>query len=234
MTKKFAASLVLAALAGSLVVGLLANLAGAPSGSIPDWIEAIATVAAFIAAVFAARYAAGAFALERHRESQRLDAERRAQASLVAAWPARFIQYMEEQQSGPPKGLDTIAGAEALLRNASDLPVTNVHVDFWVVHAYADEHGPADIRHLGGQTVAVLPPATEPHRVLWSTEGRQHFVEGVPTVGDPRDHHPDQPPHDPARLILDLTFRDSAGVLWRRDQLGRLQEVLEGLSTAGD
>jgi hypothetical protein len=215
-------------------VGIIANLAGAPSGSIPDWIEAIATVAAFAAAVFAARYAAGAFVLERERESQRLDAERRAQASLVAAWPARFIQYMDEQQADLPKGLDTIAGAEVLLRNASDLPVTNVHVDFWAVHAYADEHGPADIRRLGGQTLAVLPPATEPHRVLWSTEGRQHFLPGVPTVGDPRDFWPSEPPHDPARLILDLTFRDSSGVLWRRDRVGRLQEVLKDRSTTSD
>jgi hypothetical protein len=27
---------------------------------------------------------------------------------------------------------------------------------------------------------------------------------------------------------LDLSFRDSAGVLWRRDRVGRLEEVLEG------
>lgn len=234
MTKKFAASLALAVLAGSLVVGIIANLAGAPSGSIPEWIEATATVAAFAAAVFAARYAAGAFALERERESQRLDAERRAQASLVAAWPARFIQYMEEQHDGTWEGLDTIAGAEALLRNASDLPVTNVHVDFWVVHAYADDHSPEDIRRLGGQDLAALPPSTEPEPIRWSTEGRQHFLPGVPTVGDAHGYWPDQPPHDPARLILKIRFRDSSGVMWRRDRVGRLEEVPEGQRVAGD
>jgi hypothetical protein len=53
----------------AVTVGLLT---GAETGSMADWVAAVATVAAFGAATLAARFAASAFALESDRDSQSL------------------------------------------------------------------------------------------------------------------------------------------------------------------
>ncbi len=221
----FFTALSLAILLGFPLVGLIAHTARADIGSIPDWIEAVATVAAFAAAVSAARYAASAFTLEREREAQRLDAERRAQASLVAAWPTRFLPYVENMRDGTWRTVAGVSGAEAAIRNASDIPVTSVHVDFYVVHTLGDARTEPDIELLGGEDLAYLPPDAEPQPIRWSSGGRRHLLAGVPSIGEPDDYYPDEPPYDPARLLLDIWFRDAAGVVWHRDRVGRLEEA---------
>lgn len=200
-------------------------IVGADAGSMADWVAALATVAAFCAAVVAARYAAGAFRLERGREAQLLRAQRSAQAALVAAWPDRFLPNWEQQHSGPDLRVEGIRGAVAMLRNASDVPVTGIHVDFSVVHAFADAIAAADIRHLGGSDLAVLPPGQGPQELRWAADGVV-MVPGVPTLGD-GDDYPDHGIYDPGRLLVTITFRDAAGVLWHRDRAGHLSEVLE-------
>lgn len=103
-----------------------------------------------------------------------------------------------------------------------------MHVDFTVVLAYADGLAEADMRYLGGVDIAVLPPGTAPREIRWSIAPTSVMIPGVPTLGD-WDDYPDNGEYDPARLIVDITFRDAAGVLWHRDRVGRLGEVVESL-----
>jgi hypothetical protein len=216
--------------AGVMAVVICSGLIfGAEAGSMADWVAAVATVAAFCAAVLAARYAAGAFSLERGREAQILQGRRTAQAALVAAWPDRFVPNWEQQHSGPDLRVPGIRGAVAMLRNASDVPVTGIHVDFDVVNAYADAIAPADIRHLGGVDLAVLPPGQELKELRWVADDVL-MVPGVPTLGDESDY-PDFGVYDPGRLLVTITFRDAAGVLWHRDPAGHLSEVVEAIDT---
>lgn len=214
----------LAAVGVAIVIGLLS---GAETGSMADWVAATATVAAFGAAVIAARYAAGAFHLESNREAHFLSAQRRSQAALVAVWSDRFLPNWEHNHDGTSTVVEGITGGVAMLRNASDVPVTNVHVDFTVILAYADGLADADTRYLGGEDLAVLPPSTEPREIRWSIASNAVMIPGVPTLGDGQDYYPDYGTYDPSRLVVDITFRDAAGVLWHRDRGGYLTEVLE-------
>lgn len=218
------AATILAVVAIAVVIGLISD---AETGSMADWVAATATVAALGAAVIAARYAAGAYHLESAREGQLLRAQRSAQAALIAAWPDRFLPHWEHNHDGTSTTIEGITGAVAMLRNASDVPVTNVHVDFTVVLAYAeDELAQANLRYLGGADVAVVPPGPEPLEIRWATEASAVMIPGVPTLGA-GDDYPDHGTYDPGRLLVDIVFRDAAGVLWRRDHVGQLDEVLE-------
>jgi len=205
----------------------IGRVSGAATGSMADWVAATATVAAFGAAIIAARYAAGAFHLESSREAQLLSAQRRSQAALVAVWPDRFIPNWEHNHDGTSTVVEGITGGVAMLRNASDVPVTNGHVDFTVILAYADGLADADIRYLVGEDLAVLPPSADPREIRWSVASHAVMIPGVPTLGDGQDY-PDCGTYDPSRLVVDdITFRDAAGVLWHRDRVGHLTEVLE-------
>ena len=73
-------------------------IAGFSDGGTAAWLEGLATLAAFAAAIVAATYAAGAFRLETQRERRFVDAQRRSQAELVAAWFG--LQKMEQD---PPR-----------------------------------------------------------------------------------------------------------------------------------
>lgn len=213
----------LAVIGSAVVIGLLS---GAETGSMADWVAATATVAAFGAAVIAARYAAGAFSLESNREGQLLSAQRRSQAALVAVWPESFVPNWEHNHDGTFTVIEGVTGGVAMLRNASDVPVTSVHVDFTAILAYADGLSGAKTKYLGGEDLAVLPPSAEPKAIRWVAPDAV-MIPGVPTLGDGQDY-PDYGTYDPSRLIVEITFRDAAGVLWHRDRVGFLTEVIEG------
>ncbi|MFC7500833.1 hypothetical protein [Nocardioides sp. GCM10030258] len=213
-----------------VVVGIAVGIGlvlDADAGSMADWVAASATVAAFGAAMLAADYAARALGIEQVRDGELLRERRRAQAALVAAWPDKFVPNWQQQQSGPPIAEEGISGAIAMLRNASEVPVTNVHVDFSVVLAPTGGATEEKPRYLGGEDLAVLPPSAEPRPIRWITEGETPvMIVGVPTLGDGQDY-PDYGTYDPSHLVVDISFRDAAGILWRRDRLGRLDEVIE-------
>ena len=217
---------VLAIVAIAVVVGLFTD---ADDGSTADWMAAIATVAALVAAVVAARYAAGAFDLERSRDEQVFLERKTAQAALVAAWPERFIPNQDQEHDGSMTVVEGIVGAIAMLRNASNVPVTDVHLDFTVVLERADGHSDAQFRHLGGVDIAVLPPTSETVEARWVSTSGAVMIPGVPTSGDGLDY-PHYGTYDPSHLIVDIAFRDAAGVRWHRDRVGRLGEVLESPS----
>jgi hypothetical protein len=220
---------VLAIVVIAFAVGLVTD---GDNGSTADWVAAIATVGALGAAVVAARYAAGAFDLEQGREERLFFERRSAQAALVAAWPEQFIPNREQEHDGSMTVVEGITGAVAMLRNASDIPVTNVHIDFTVVLAKADGRVAAEVRYLGGEDLAVLPPASEATEARWISAAGAVMIPGVPTLGDGMDY-PHYGTYDPSHLIVDVTFRDAAGVLWHRDRVGRLVEVLETPGAVG-
>lgn len=88
---------------------------------ITDWVEALSTAAAFLAAVVAAWYAIGAFRLEFRRESRWEKAQESAQASLVAAW----MGMRDEEPPGTSAFRRRVMGPThgVWVRNASELPV---------------------------------------------------------------------------------------------------------------
>lgn len=196
-----AASVVLVTIGASSTAWWLADQ---PTSDWPAWIEAGATVAAVGAAIVAGFYAARAFGLERQRESRWEDGQRSAQASLVAAWPDGDPWVHEAGREF------RIYGGAALMRNASPLPVSNLRIEFWLVNMH-DELPPT---HLATTHLSYLPPREEPVRIE-VTLGRPP-KNGI-VVGEETSFS--------LQLALEVTFRDAAGVTWRRDLTGRLTTV---------
>jgi hypothetical protein len=81
------------------------------SGSIADWVAAIATGGALIAAIYAGQQAAQIVNVERRRDDQLEANQRRAQAEQIAAWGSGISTY---------------------LTNASELPVYDVQLNFTI------------------------------------------------------------------------------------------------------
>lgn len=192
--------------AASMVIGLAV---GADPGSFADWLAAVSTLAAFGAAVVAARYAAGAFDLESVREQRWVDNERSSQARQVAAWAG--VKEVENRASGSVPGVfdklfesgilprtSTLEGV--YLRNASDLPVTQVSIRLFL----ADE--PAGRMRLG-----VIPPAGVPLFVRTPNEMK---VPANPEVLD----------IDGAEPTVGLAFVDAAGRQWCREPDGTFHD----------
>lgn len=98
---------------------------GTGPDTLPGWIEALSTFAAFIAAVIAVRYTKRVFEIEQKRD-ERLDEDRRsAQASTVAAWVGIKTIHIEKERDSwrPARDVEQYG---YFLRNASELPVTNL------------------------------------------------------------------------------------------------------------
>lgn len=133
-------TLILLMVAGVLTVGGL-SVAGdqwSDTTTLPEWIEALSTAAAFLAAMVAAWYAVGAFRLETRRERRWVRAQRSAQASLVAGW----IGVRPDDKFWSPR---------LVIRNASDLPVNKVRACVWI------DREPVAIIDIGP-----APPGAEP------------------------------------------------------------------------
>jgi hypothetical protein len=97
-------------------------LASLDWGDVPTWIGAVATMLAFIAAWVAARAAWRVLELERTRDRLRREVEDRVQADRVAAWPSLGPSNPDDPDSPEVWG--------ATVRNASELPVYQVKVEF--------------------------------------------------------------------------------------------------------
>jgi hypothetical protein len=100
------------------------------------WIEPLATVGAFMAALVAAWYAARVFAVERARDLRREEAERRRQAEQIAAWFASLDEGGDD-------------ALNAVLSNPSGAPIFEV-----VVEAALSSDEPL----VWAAFVAILPP----------------------------------------------------------------------------
>lgn len=189
-----------------IVIGAAMTVAGFSDSSTAHWIEAFATLAAFAAAIIAATYAAGAFRLETRRENRYTRAQRRAQAELVAAW------YGIETMPAPASvGVRHMPGI--LLRNASPLPVTNVHIQASAVVTDANT-GETHIHVAIEDKVGLLPPASEPIR--HEARGRAELI-AAKTVATDATHE--------VHIEVAILFTDAGGRHWHRDENGSLQRL---------
>lgn len=176
-------------------------IAGRPDSEWPAWVEAGATVAAVGAAIVAGFYAARAFRLEFTRERRWEEARVTAQASLVAAWWGVDPDPAEPRPGTVGAKLAAVYGAPIsrgiLLRNASEVPVTEVDV----IVRRPDTRVNIDTINVG-----LLPPGTEPA-----------FQERSAEVSDlyaamPREMTPE----------VFVYFTDAAGNRWERSPSGAL------------
>jgi hypothetical protein len=140
---------------------------------------------------------------QRHRERIAslggYEREPSAQAQLVSAWPAVVLSDPADPDSVPANG--------AVVRNASVLPIYQVHVEFV----------PITLSWAVSVIIEVVPPGD------WCVSGRKVY---------PRPEQSALPPNVwdlPERtFVVELRFDDSNGQTWRRDQRG----VLTGVTTA--
>jgi hypothetical protein len=207
----------------------LATVAGNPGridwGDVPTWVGAITTILAFAAAVVAAKIARDLYRVESKRDQRaeddraaaaedrrlaaedrrraeedrlaRIESERRAQADKIAAWFT--LAQTDEFEQGVPG---------AFVRNASDLPVFDIMPDF--VKAYMGEPSPNAMNTFCGG-INVLPP----HETK--------FVEL--DVSDDNEFHDAGEHLKDSMYMVEIEFRDAAGIRWRRNADGSLTEV---------
>lgn len=181
-------------------------------GSIAEWVAALATVAAFFAALVAARFAAGALKIEQARETDRLEIKKREQASLVSAWID--IEYAV----GADGSRVAVTGLTCRLRNASALPVHDVRV-IGLIERHSKERRSREM--FRGVELSTLPPSNEPIVERIGGPGRNGLVSVVDGAARA------------ARIAprCTLEFTDSSGRRWVRYPSGELEEDLDYEST---
>lgn len=88
----------------AIAIGIIAD---AKAGSIAEWVAAIATLGALLAALYAGQQAAKIVQVEQKRDAERDAAARRAQAEQVAAWGR---------------------GGKVYVLNSSNVPIYNIRL----------------------------------------------------------------------------------------------------------
>jgi hypothetical protein len=179
-------------------------------GRFPDWLEAVSTLAAVLAAMYAGLYAANAWKLEIERETRWIQQQQREQASLIAGWPGELRRNVIGQDAMGGPQYDGYAGVDINLRNASDVPVTRVRADVTLV---IDVKSSAPVRiPFGAREVArLLEPATHPVSM--------HVDADTPV--DPSMYRPGGVEID-CWCEIALSFRDASGRDWKRLADGQL------------
>ena len=189
------------------VVWAIARGASEGSESLAGWIEALSTLGALLAATAAAVFAARILYIEVCRERRVASDLRQHQAARVAGWAT--VDVVNVLQSGSawarPRKL------YVHLRNASDLPVTNMKVTLQLSGLTADGKSRQTIwgDDLDFDTV---PPTDAPF-----TEERpipQRFIEAWSTFGG---SHP--------RVKVVVEFTDTNNAVWVRYADGQLKDV---------
>jgi hypothetical protein len=186
------------------------------------WIQALATVAAVVAASVAATMALGALRNEQARDDRFEHEQRGAQASLVAVWPVAFAE---------PDGSGRVAlqlEYGYALRNASELPIWEVDVtwsggarDRMDDSAHVMELPPTESVHAHH---GLVPPAAQATVFRSNGEPLDLMTPGLVLTPQAADHtgmggHPSQ---------VAIRFRDAAGRPWRRGYDGTLHAIDDG------
>jgi hypothetical protein len=175
---------------------VLSILAAPDWGDVPTTVGAIASLGALVAAVFAARAAFGVLQVERRRDADQDEVQRRRQAERLAAWPVVVPEDPEFQASEAMWGVT--------IRNASDLPVYQAWVILEPITRGAGEH--ITIHEL-------VPPGTF---TQFGNELRSpNDFENTELISEP----------PPRPYVIALEFDDAAGRRWRRDANGTLIRV---------
>jgi hypothetical protein len=192
--------------AAAMIGGILSD-----GDSFAAWLEAVSTLAAVLAAMYAGFYAANAWKLEVQREDQWVAQQRSEQASRIAAWPGeprRHFTGQQDELTGESMS-DGFEGLSVWLRNASDVPVTRVSIDATLVVRAA---GTDPVRReVGTQEVALLEPSTEPI---------EKFV-AAPRPVNVNTYRPGNVDIE-YWFEVSVSFRDAGGRDWQRTPDGQL------------
>jgi arabinogalactan oligomer/maltooligosaccharide transport system substrate-binding protein len=176
---------------------------GAKADTLPDWIAAVSTYAAFLAAGVAVYFAWRAFRIEAKREARWELDQRSAQASKVSAWYGTKVSQAPLGASELITQLSARTRRGVLLRNASEAPVYDVSV--FVIVRDETRLNPEDVVWLT-KDIGLLPPMSEP--VFRSLEA--DIQTEFPSDAEPR---------------VQISFTDAAGVEWIRSPYGQLREA---------
>lgn len=196
----------------------------AKGGSIAEWVAALATSGALLAAGYAALSARDLLAVEQARDARHEDFLRRQQASKVALWGPRHGWVRGQISNDLPDGTkewseggpSTFESVRFRVRNASDLPVFDAVVVGLVTLTNKQTGEVRSSRlteHLGdidGSASAASEESEESHTAYVTSE-----LVGFGLI------------HTDVELTLQLFFRDSFGTLWCRHLDGKLKEVLD-------
>lgn len=199
----------------ALTIGLVT---GAPWGTIPDWVGALSTLAAFCAAVIAAGYAARAFAMERRRDAERHSERREEQAARVGMW----LEASLHQERVGNKISVASGTAVANIRNASELPVFDFTVSVLAVpqidpQPMSVEMGSAEIV-IAQHRLATLPPADAPQTVQVDLMDLARVL----------NEEADQKIYRTYDIVYSYEFSDASGVRWKRGRATALIETVLG------
>lgn len=171
-------------------------------GTVFECVSAVATGGALVAAMIAARQAKQLFGIESARDEQAKEVERRSHATQISAWAATQIRSGGEPVFG------------VLVRNSSDDPVYDLRVS---CHGFTTEETPS---------LRCVPPGEYflPNVDRESSDGSTSPWDHAKPVREIRD--PLRPfTTSDERGVKGLTFRDSAGVAWRRASSGELDRA---------
>lgn len=201
--------------------------AAANWGDVPTWVGVFAAIAAGVVGVFLYRIEskrdqraeddrrlaaedrrAAAEDRRRAEEDRRAEIEdaRRAQADKVAAWFGS-VEEASRARARMPGYFTRRYGV--YIRNASDLPIYDVRVEFYYVQDRTDGTSAWDPRHRGSSVEklrAIPPQGTE-------------FVDMPEAIRSQVDDISE------AMYMAGIEFRDAAGNRWKRDPRGQLQEL---------
>jgi hypothetical protein len=211
---------------GGIVVFAVAIAIGAvldaPPGSLAEWIAAVSTFAALLAASYAAIQTSRTFKLEQKRDLQRDEALRQRQAELVAAWIPDAIRHEgpmvtdsfvgDSHTRTVEEGVVVPTILPVALRNASDLPVHSFTVEVYVGDSRTEtpvlggrwDFGPA---FLGTHEKSNIISAA-------LTESLTRVIEQRPGAAD-----------GPSPISIGWSFADNAGVRWRKVPGRPLEEI---------
>lgn len=166
-------------------------------GDLPTWLSALSAMAALVAALWAGRAAWRVVSVERERDEERRRLDARAQADLIAAWPALVLSDPANQDSPLKWGV--------AVRNASPLPVHQVHVAHVPISSGQGEKtvvfelvAPGDFL-IAGHEMYRRPDAQVPRPFPAELRGRWYVIE--------------------------LRFTDMSGRRWHRDRHGNLVRI---------
>lgn len=185
-------------------------------GNVPTWVLAVSALLALVAAAFAAvaayellRVESRRHALAAEEQRTREEAQRRAQASKVAAWYGRWSSVVK----GPGMTADHREWLRcgAVISNASDLPVYNVRVSLCVAVGSSARLTWRQGERFAG-ALRLVPP------------GQEH-VEMPDHLRTEEEASGNQP-----TWLAAIEFTDAAGVRWLRDPRGRLELADAGLA----
>jgi hypothetical protein len=173
------------------------------------WIEALSTVAAFSAALVAAVFVAKTVTIELHRERDRIDADRRAQAVLVAGWPERPVFEI-----GCPDGAGGYEEPQALkavqvrLSNASHSPVTALLIEVQLSYPLRHRKYPPHVATALGEIPLPLLPPNRTEELVVPLDAALEF-EDVGALDA-----------DDIEVEVILSFTDASNVNWIRELTG--------------